>query len=110
MTLDRYNSMQSALTKTSEELADIRASLVHLSEEVNTLKSNTKERLQANTTAISPAYSPGLFDMSLKNLGFLGFFKKRKKPKKSEFRFFRFKKIKFNVRFKFLSFFHLLYN
>ena len=51
------NSMQSALTKTSEELADIRASLVHLSEEMNTLKSNTKERLQANTTAISPANS-----------------------------------------------------
>ena len=31
---------------------------------------------------------PGLFDMVLKNLGFL------KKPKKSEFRFFRFKKNK----------------
>jgi len=30
----------------------------------------------------------GLFDMALKNLGFLGFLKKPKKPKKSEFRFF----------------------
>ena len=32
-------------------------------------------------------YQPGLFDMAVKNLGFLGFFKK---PKKTEFRFFRF--------------------
>ena len=31
----------------------------------------------------------GLFDMALKNLGFLGFFYKNlKKPKNSEFRFF----------------------
>ena len=37
-----------------------------------------------------PSHWPGLFDMSLKNLGFLGFFKKPKKPKKFEFRFFRF--------------------
>ena len=36
----------------------------------------------------------GLFDMSLKNLGFLGFLKKPKKPKKSEFRFLGFLKIK----------------
>jgi len=30
-------------------------------------------------------FNTGLFDMAVKNLGFLGFFKK---PKKTEFRFF----------------------
>jgi len=49
---------------------------------------------------------PGLFDMSLKNLGFLGFFKKPKKNLKSpNLGFLGFlKNKKPNVRFKFLSF------
>ena len=50
---------------------------------------------------------PGLFDMSLKNLGFLGFFKKPKKPKKSEFRFFRFLENK-NLMSEVFKFFSLI--
>ena len=56
------------------------------------LKSKRHSTLTGRNVRLSKLhFFPGLFDMSLKNLGFLGFFKK---PKKSEFRFFRFKKIK----------------
>jgi len=40
------------------------------------------------TSYVVYIFKSGLFDMALKNLGFLGFLKKPKKPKKSEFRFF----------------------
>jgi len=50
------------------------------------------------------AFLAGLFDMALKNLGFLGFFKKPKNLKSPNLGFLGFKKkYKPNVRFKLLS-------
>jgi len=47
----------------------------------------------------------GLFDMAIKNLGFLGFLKKPKKIKSPNLGFLGFfRKLKPNVRFKFFSF------
>ena len=54
------NCMQSALTKTTEELADIRVSLAHLFEEIDILKSNVHQRFDCsakNNDPVNPVQS-----------------------------------------------------
>jgi len=53
----QLNSVQLALTKTSEELADIRVSLAHLFDEIDTLKANTTVHPHYNANAKSQTTS-----------------------------------------------------